>query len=160
MSEQTEPIRRSVTVACSPERAFEVFTSEMGTWWPLGTHSRAASEHESEGVKVERVEVQGHVGGQVLEHMSNGIALPWADVLAWEPPARLVLAWKPNSADRPPTEVEVTFEAAGQGTLVRLEHRGWERLGAELREAARAGYDTGWEMVLAGYADAANLPAA
>ena len=43
MSEQVEPIRRSVTVRCDRERAFRVFTAEMGRWWPVETHSRAGT---------------------------------------------------------------------------------------------------------------------
>lgn len=41
------------------------------------------------------------------------------------------------------TEVDITFVAGGAGTLVRLEHRGWERLGAvadERRNRNRAGW--------------------
>ena len=34
-----EPVHKTVVVRCSPERAYEVFTREIGTWWPLGSHS-------------------------------------------------------------------------------------------------------------------------
>ena len=33
------PVRKSLRVECTPERAFEVFTAEVGTWWPTRTHS-------------------------------------------------------------------------------------------------------------------------
>jgi hypothetical protein len=36
-------------------------------------------------------------------------------------------------------------------TRVELEHRGWERLGAQGRES-RAGYDSGWPGVLESFA--------
>jgi hypothetical protein len=36
------------------------------------------------------------------------------------------------------TEVEVRFEASGQGTRVTLEHRGWDRV--PLEHASRHGY--------------------
>ena len=80
-----EPIRRSMTVACSPERAFRLFTREIGSWWPVEVHSRAADDFEGQGIEVERIEFQGRIGGRVLEHMSDGRTLPWAEVLAWEP---------------------------------------------------------------------------
>ena len=32
-------VEKSVTVSVPVERAFEVFTAEIGTWWPLHTHS-------------------------------------------------------------------------------------------------------------------------
>jgi uncharacterized protein YndB with AHSA1/START domain len=157
MAERVEPIRRGVTVRCPSERAFEVFTEEMGRWWPAGTHSRAAVE--SEGLEVERIEFQGRVGGQVLEHMSDGRTLPWAEVLVWEPPRRFVLAWRPHSRPQPPTEVEVTFTPRGDGTLVELEHRGWERLTEDFRDLY-ADYSGGWIQTLGRYAAAANQQAA
>lgn len=142
-----EPIRRSVTVGLDPERAFRLFTEEMGSWWPVEMHSRAVDEFPGEDLKVERIEFQTHVGGLVLEYMSNGQALPWGKVLAWEPPGRFVLAWHPSSSERPPTEVEVRFTAGADGTLVQLEHRGWERLGPEVAEVYGS-YGAGWVPTL------------
>ena len=79
--------------------------------------------------------------------MSDGQVLPWGQVLAWEPPSRFVLSWHPSFSSRPPTEVEVRFSASGPGTLVELEHRGWEALGPEIT-AIRDNYATGWEPTL------------
>lgn len=152
-----EPIRRSVTVRAPVDRAFRLFTEDMGSWWPVQTHSRAADEHE--GVEVERIEFQAREGGRVLEHLSTGDVLPWAEILAWDPPNRLVLAWKPNSTPRPPTELEIRFTSVDGGTLVELEHRGWERLG-EIAAEAREGYSSGWIPVLARFEQAANEAAA
>lgn len=150
-----DPIRATVSVNAESSHAFEVFTDRLDTWWQLDRYSRAADDFEGEDVKVERVEFQGRVGGGVLEHLSNGLVLPWAEVVAWEPPVRFVLAWKPNSTDRPPTEVEVRFTPDGDGTLVELEHRGWERLG-EVAEKARVGYGAGWATNLARFAEAVD----
>ncbi len=145
MKSQPEPIRRSITVPCSVEQAFRVFTQEMSGWWPLDTHSRAADE-ERAGVTAVEVEVEPRAGGQVLERLSSGERLSWGRVLVWEPPARLVLAWKPNGNPLPPTELELTFRHEGTGTRVQLEHRAWERLG-EKAEKARAAYVAGWPKV-------------
>jgi uncharacterized protein YndB with AHSA1/START domain len=142
-----EPIRRSVTVRCPRERAFRVFTEEIDTWWPVETHSRAVSDFEGEEVKVERVEFQTSVGGQVLEYLSNGQILPWGDVLVFEPPTRFILAWKPGFSERPPTELEVRFTPHGDHTLVELEHRSWELLGPDVAEL-RGDYAEGWILTL------------
>ena len=150
-----EPIRRSVTVGLERERAFTLFTEEIGTWWPVEMHSRAIDEFVDEDLKVERVEFQSRVGGQVLEHMSDGRTLPWGEVLVWEPPGRFVLAWHPSSSSRPPTEVEVRFTSGPDGTLVELEHRGWERLGSEFAEV-RDGYDSGWAPTMERFRIAAS----
>ena len=64
-------------------------------------------------------------------------------MLAWEPPHRLVYLWHLRFDRADATEVEVRFEAAGDGTAVSIEHRGWERLGAvaeERRERNRRGW--------------------
>jgi uncharacterized protein YndB with AHSA1/START domain len=143
---RVEPIRRSVEVAAAPEEAFRVFTEEMGTWWPLETHSRAAAERSD--VRAERIEVQGRAGGHLLEHLSNGEVLPWAEVLVWEPPRRMVLAWRPHGRPQPPTEVEVVFTPRDGGTHVELEHRGWERLTEEFQELYES-YAQGWVGTLA-----------
>jgi uncharacterized protein YndB with AHSA1/START domain len=145
-----EPVRKTVTVTASPEHAFRVFTDRIADWWPLELHSVGA---EFLGIRPESVAFEG---GRLVEHMEGGREAPWAEVLTWEPPHRLVLAWKPNPNREAPTEIEVTFTPVPSGgTRVDLEHRGWERLGEGGREA-RDGYSD-WERVLARFADLANL---
>lgn len=149
-----EPIRASVTVDCVQERAFRVFTEQMDTWWPLDVHSIAVDDRDG-AVKAESVVVEGKEGGRIYEVMSDGAEGSWGTILAWEPPSRLLIAWKPNTSDNPPTELEIRFTPRGGRTRVDLEHRGWERLG-ELAEAARSGYGDGWIPTLERYAVAAG----
>ena len=150
---ETAPIKRSVTVDCSVEHAFATFTERIHEWWPLGTHS--IDRYET-GTAAETVVFQGGAGGQVYERTRNGEELKWAEVIAYDPPHRFVLAWNPSrEQDGPKTEIEVTFTDEGGKTRVDLEHRGWEALGAEAAEA-RQSYSEGWESVLAGFADHAN----
>jgi uncharacterized protein YndB with AHSA1/START domain len=139
------PVVASVEVRSSPERTFELFTSELGAWWPLETHTIAADE----GLDVRAVgaRIEPGAGGRIIEAWSDGQEVTWGSVLAWEPPRRLLLSWNPNRTRTVSTEVEVTFRASPLGTLVRLEHRGWERLGERAIEA-RAGYEAGWPRVL------------
>jgi uncharacterized protein YndB with AHSA1/START domain len=127
----------------------------MTTWWPSETHSRGAMDFDDPDLKTESIEFQGYVGGRVLEHVSDGRALPWAEVVVWEPPDRLVMAWRPHSRPQPPTDVEVTFTAVAGGTEVVLVHRGWERLTEDYAEGY-ASYGTGWVVTLEGLAEAAN----
>jgi hypothetical protein len=143
------PVRRTVGVDCSVEHAWEVFTTGIFTWWPTETHSL-------EGEDVRDIVFEGQVGGQVYEVGAGGERHVWADVLVWEPPARLVLGWNVGAKRGEPTEVEVRFAPFedGTGTRVELEHRHWERW--EDGEGARANYDTGWEFVLGRFAEYAN----
>jgi uncharacterized protein YndB with AHSA1/START domain len=132
-------IRKTITVDASLETAFETFTRRMHDWWPSAPHT----------VFDDRVAVvfDERAGGRVYERAADGQEADWADVIAWEPPSRLVLRWRVNP-ERGPTEVEVRFTAENGRTRVDLEHRGWDAIGdAE----GRANYDGGWDKVLAGY---------
>jgi hypothetical protein len=156
---QVEPIRQTVTVRSDLERAFELFTEEMGTWWPVDAYSRAVSEFADEDVQVVRLEFQARMGGSLLEHMSDGRILPWAEVTAWHPPHNVLMAWRPYSVPEPPTELEVTFTAREGGTLVELEHRGWERLSEDFREGLYEIYARGWIKTLGFFVVAADRAA-
>jgi uncharacterized protein YndB with AHSA1/START domain len=140
-----EPVRKRVRVACDVERAFRVFVEDFATWWPAERHSRVAHDQYPSGITLERVVFEPRAGGRVYEVTSTGEEGSWADVLVYEPPHRIVLAWKPNDRDEPPTEVEIRFEPDDGGAVVNLEHRGWERLGARAEES-RAGYEQGWSV--------------
>jgi uncharacterized protein YndB with AHSA1/START domain len=151
-----EPIRHEVTVPGAPERAFKLFTEQMGTWWPVESYSRAVSELEHEGVEVIELEFQPRMGGSILEHLSDGRVLPWAEVIAWDPPRRVLMAWRPHSMPEPPTELEVTFTERGDGTMVQIEQRGWDRLSEDFREGLYDTYARGWITTLDLFAAAAD----
>jgi uncharacterized protein YndB with AHSA1/START domain len=140
----TAPLLRAVTVAVPAERAFELFTRRVGDWWPLHTHG--CFGEETAGVSFER--------DRLVERSKAGEEAVWGEVLAWEPPVRIAFTWHPGYAEGDPlTEVEVRFRAQGASTVVELEHRGWERLGARAEEA-RASYEVGWPIVLGRFAEA------
>jgi uncharacterized protein YndB with AHSA1/START domain len=138
-------VQKSITVKAPPERAFDVFTDELATWWPFEPHSLG-------GENIERMVFEPRAGGRVYEIRKDGSEGEWADVLAYDRPSSFTLAWRPYEVlgERPPTELEVRFIAEGDGTRVELEHRGWERLGDEAAESQR-GYDSGWDHVLGRY---------
>jgi uncharacterized protein YndB with AHSA1/START domain len=98
--------------------------------------------------------------GRIYQRREDGVLDFWGEVTIWEPPHRLVLAWRPAAGTTTATEVEITFRAEGDGTPVEVEHRGWEKLGA-VATATRDQYESGWEDVLRLYAAAGrdNNPA-
>lgn len=148
-----EPVRKTRAVPLDPAEAFDLFTTRMGTWWPLAAYSIA--EERATGVRFE-----GRVGGRVVELTDDGDEHAWADVIAWDPPHRFVLAWHPSRDPEAATILEVRFgPAPGGGTQVDLEHRGWEELGAERGAAVRAGYHSGWDEVLEPFEQATTVPA-
>jgi len=135
-----QPVRKSVAVRCTAERAFELFTSGIARWWPKDRYS--VSQARARDVVLEPRE-----GGAVFEVRDDGETFPWGEVLAWEPPRRIVLSWHPGRAPHVAQEVEVRFTASPDGAIVELEHRNWTRLGdaaAEVRER----YESGWDEVV------------
>ncbi|MBB5808765.1 uncharacterized protein YndB with AHSA1/START domain [Saccharothrix ecbatanensis] len=143
----TEEVRRSVTVAASPERAFEVFTAKFATWWPP-THRIGATD-------IADVVVEPHEGGRWFERGVDGAECDWGAVLAYEPPDRLLLSWHLDgtwSYDPDPeraSEVEVTFTAVDAGTLVELVHRGFDRHATPPGQVmARVSGEGGWGHIL------------
>jgi uncharacterized protein YndB with AHSA1/START domain len=134
-----EVVRKTVTVDCTVEEAFRVFTVDALSWWPVENHSI----HQS----VSEIVFEPHVGGEVYEISESGERGYWATVRQWDPPNRLVLAWNILRSEGDPTEVEVRFVPDGPATRVELEHRGWERL-AERGADKRSSYDSGWDFVL------------
>ena len=151
-----EPIRQSVSVRCDPERAFWLFTREMGTWWPVESYSRAVSEFANEGAEVAELEFEARLGGAILEHLSDGRIVPWGEIIAWDPPRRVVMAWRPHSMPEPPTEVDVTITARDGSALVELEHRGWEQVSESFRAAMYPIYARGWVTTMECFASTAD----
>lgn len=146
-----EPVRKTRTIPLDPVEAFDLFTTRMGAWWPLAAFSIA--EHHATGVRFE-----ARIGGRVVELTEDGTEHSWADVIAWGPPHRFVLAWHPSGDPEVATILEVRFGAApGGGTQVDLEHRGWEEFGAEHGNEVRAGYQSGWDLVLAPFEQASSV---
>ncbi|HYJ60218.1 MAG TPA: SRPBCC domain-containing protein [Actinomycetota bacterium] len=140
-----EPIRKRLRVPIEPTDAFRLFTVDMGSWWPYATHSRAEEEQT-----VAQVVFEEGAGGRIYEIMTDGTEGYWGTVTAWEPPYRVVFDWRPNDrVGQPYTEVDVTFMPGDDGgTVVELEHRGWERLGEQAEEARKEyAADTGWGLV-------------
>jgi len=137
-----EPVRKSVVVRRPLDETFTLFTDRLDAWWPLHTHSIAADTFDNR-VTAEAIVFEKRPGGRVLERMSDGTEAPWGRILAWEPPARFVMSWKPTLEEGPSTEVEVRFTSVDQDhTRIDLVHRGWELLGRD--DPRRAGYDAGW----------------
>ena len=107
-----------------PERAFRVFTEEVGLWWrdnPLfrfTPRSPGALGFEPPG--------EG-TPGRFVERLEHGRLFEIGKISAWEPGRRLAFGWRQASfAPDQHTEVEIRFEPVGEETRVTVEHRGWD----------------------------------
>jgi uncharacterized protein YndB with AHSA1/START domain len=142
----------TVEVPCDPDTAFEIFTRDIGAWWKRGTHYWNDAERGLEY----RLEPQ--VGGRLVEvyDLETGEGFEIGRVLAWEPGKRLVFTWRQGNWDpTQSTDVEVRFEPSGRGTLVTVEHGGWDRVPSAGRGQIE-GYGEGWGELLGMYAQAAQ----
>jgi uncharacterized protein YndB with AHSA1/START domain len=145
-------VQTSIVVEVPIERAFSVFTDDIGSWWN--------PEHHILDAELAEMVFEPRVGGHVYDRGVDGSECRWARVLAYEPPNRVVFSWDINTQWQLETdfertsEVEVRFVAEEPDrTRVELEHRnldrhgeGWERM----RDAV--GSDEGWPVGLRDFA--------
>jgi hypothetical protein len=128
-----------VTVPHAPTEAFDGFTDLVHLWWPVESHSVFG-----EGSHVEFEE------RTLAETSAEDEVSVWGEILDWQPPGSISLAWHLGTSPVSAGTVEIGFTAAGpDSTVVRLSHTGWERDpdGAQ-RRAEYAGI---WPEVLGRY---------
>ena len=147
-----QAVRCWVVVDASLEWAFDTFTRDIASWWPVEAFSSLAAV----GLAVpDDVHLETWEHGRFSER-SGAAELRLGTVLVWDPPRRLVLQWELDS-ELPPTEVEVTFAPEGEDTRVDVAHGGWEFAGPDgIAGRARYAGTRGWEMVLRRFAVAAG----
>jgi uncharacterized protein YndB with AHSA1/START domain len=144
-------VRHQITVAGTPDRAFEAFTQRLGEFKP--------PEHNLLQVPIVSTVLEPRVGGHIIDRGEDGSECRWARVLAFDPPGRLVFTWDigPTWQVEDPehaSEVELRFVPDGPArTRVELEHRHLDRHGPGW-PAVREGVDgeQGWPLYLSRYA--------
>ena len=149
MTQQVETsVRKTITVAAPQQRAFDVFTQDMMSWWP--------TEHHILQSELVAMVFEPRVGGQIYDQGADGSECHWGRVLAYEPPQRVIFSWQVTpqwqiETDLAKTsEVEVRFIAESpERTRVELEHRKLERHGPgweAIRDAVAS--PGGWPLSL------------
>jgi uncharacterized protein YndB with AHSA1/START domain len=147
------PVRKSVRVKASQAHAFEVFTAGLDRWWPRrGTIGTSP---------MKTVMIEPRLGGRWYETGEDGSEATVGKILLWDPPNRFIVSWDINHRWKPDTtvgsEVEVRFTIEGpDATLVELEHRKFEALGAEGGASMRRDVDGGWPGMLESFRAAAE----
>jgi len=123
----------AIRVAATPERAFRVFTEEIGAWWrpnalfPISGNPPGSLAFDEPGPS-----------GRLVERRPDG-DYEVGRVLRWEPPGELAFGWRPASfTPHQTTEVHVHFEAVDDATRVTVEHLGWDSVPQQ--HAARHGF--------------------
>jgi uncharacterized protein YndB with AHSA1/START domain len=145
-------VQHEIVVNAPIERAFSVFTEDLGSFKP--------AEHNLLSVDIAETVFEPRAGGRLYDRGVDGSECNWARVLAYEPPDRVVISWDINprwqiETDLEKTsEVEIRFTAeTPERTRVELEHRNLDRH-LEGWEAVREGVDSegGWPLYLQRFA--------
>jgi uncharacterized protein YndB with AHSA1/START domain len=140
------PIHREVFVDAEPAVAFDVFTDQIGQWWPLAEHGVYGGQST---VAFEEA--------RLIERSGDGETSVWGTVTEWAPGHAVRFTWHPGKEAEKASVVSVSFSRRGEGTLVVLEHSNWEFFADPA--AARSEYDQGWPTVLGRFADCAAASA-
>jgi uncharacterized protein YndB with AHSA1/START domain len=113
----------AMRVRASPERAFEVFTREIGAWWRHNPMFRFTPREPG---------VLSFDEDRLIETRTDGKVFEIGKVRVWEPGRRLVFGWRQAAfaADQA-TEVEVVFQPVGEETRVSVTHTGWDTVPAQ-----------------------------
>jgi uncharacterized protein YndB with AHSA1/START domain len=146
-------VQTSIVVNAPAERAFTIFTEQMGSWWPPDMHILEAPLAE--------MVFEPREGGRIYDVGTDGSECQWSRVLAYEPPMRVVISWDINlrwqiETDHDRTsEVEIRFTPEGDDrTRVDLEHRKLDRHGdgwEGMRTAVSS--PNGWNKGLTAFAE-------
>ena len=130
-------VETEIRVKAAPDRAFTLFTANIGDWWPVASNSVYKGTVAFEG-------------NELVERSGDRVAV-WAEVVRWDPPSALGLSWHAGHDATRTTDILVTFTPDGAETLVHLSHTGWERL-LEGEQASEE-YAQGWPPVLNEYSE-------
>ena len=125
----------ALRVAVSPEAAFTAFTRDIGRWWT--SHPLFQLSRKGDGTL--RFDPAGP-DGRLVTRFDDGKEWEIGAVHLWLPGERLSFGWRlPSFKPDQATEVDVRFEAVGDGTRVTVEHRGWDTI--PQKHVARHGFE-------------------
>jgi uncharacterized protein YndB with AHSA1/START domain len=151
--QQGTSVEEQLVVEAPIERAFEVFTEGIGSWFP--------PEYNLLGVEIAERVFEPREGGHVYDRGVDGSECHWARVLAYEPPNRVVISWdidpqwQIETNPEKTSEVEVRFTSETRDrTRDELEHRNHERHGEGWeRTRDMVGGEGGWPGCLRRFAE-------
>ncbi len=151
-----QPVNREVVVDCDPQRAFDLFTEEMTSWWP--------PEHHIGSAPIEKVIIEPRPGGRWYNRHQDGTETETGFVVLYDRPSqtqeqgRFSVTWQvgadwqyhPDMV----TTIDVRFTEDGPGrTRVSLEHRDLDGFGEsaqQMKDVFEA--PDAWTRTLANYA--------
>ena len=145
------PVRKSIVVGASPQRAFEVFTTGIDRWWPK-THGIGMTA-------ITKSVIEPFQGGRWYTAHADGTEVVIGHIRVWDPGKRFVVGWEISRGLEAGCAHRAGLRGRGaasarkvRGTRVDLEHRDFQRMGEEPGQKMRTGVDGGWPGILEFYA--------
>jgi hypothetical protein len=123
-----EPITHDHVLRSDPDRAFAIFTTQIGRWWD----PRYTANPET----FESVTIEPWVSGRVYASHADLGQHEWGQVTSWEPGRHLAHTFTLAQDPDHPSEVSARFAPGegGVGCAFRFEHGGWSRTNLAVRQ--------------------------
>lgn len=135
-----EPIQKIIEVPCNQEQAFNVFVSQVDTWWPKDKNSVSAMN----GEVAKQIIIEPKLGGKIYEIGHDDTNHAWGSVTEFDPHQQFAMDWHIGLPADNASAVAVRFIPVNdEKTRVELSHSRWEAFGDKAADM-RAGYDQGW----------------
>ncbi len=134
----------SVDVNAPAARAFDLFTGQIGRWWPLECKAGAHGARE--------IFVEPRASGRIYERNSDGREDLWGTIAACVPGRTIIVDWKLDSSFVPNpkliTDLEIFFADNRKGSShVTIVHTRLENFGPDLQGSSEA-MACRWRQVL------------
>ena len=140
-------IRLEVTVALPQERAFDVFTEQMDTWWPrqgVFPYSFAPKTTRPQHIRFEP-----RLDGRYYETFADGSEYTIGRITDWQPPTQLAYTWRdPTWAGDTLIQLDFAAAEAGDCSKIVYQQSGFEAAGVGWLVPY---YRVGCAQTLAGY---------
>jgi uncharacterized protein YndB with AHSA1/START domain len=104
-----EILTRTISLSCSVEHAFDVFTGKIDLWWPRGHR-----KHRDGALRLDP--------NALIDRAPDGTEWTMATIAEIDPPSLLRLDWYPGSPGAP-TAVEIAFSGDETHADIVVTHR-------------------------------------